>query len=134
MIEKLYIPTLGRVNNQKSYNGLPEKWKRKTYLVVQDQEYNEYDFCRPRPASILLDRISEIIPTSESTAIIKLYKSSGKYAMAFCYWINMSGGQWRYFFPTYDHCAGMELIKDELRDIEKANFPLNFKEENEIYG
>ena len=43
MIEKLYIPTLGRVSNQKSYDGLPDKWKRKTYLVVQDQEYDEYE-------------------------------------------------------------------------------------------
>ena len=73
-------------------------------------------------------QVSEIIPTSESTAIVKLFKSSGKYAMAFCYWINVSGGQWRYFFPTYDHCVGMELVKDELRGIEKENFPLNFDE------
>ena len=79
-------------------------------------------------------QVSEIIPTSESTAIVKLYKTSGKYAMAFCYWINMGGGQWRYFFPTYDHCIGMELIKEELRDIEKINFPLNFKEENEVHS
>ena len=72
--------------------------------------------------------VSAIIPTSESTAIVKLYKSSGKSAMAFCYWINMSGGQWRYFFPTYDHCVGMELIKDELHKIEKENFQHNFDE------
>ena len=43
MIEKIYIPTLGRVNNQKTYNNLPEKWQKKTYLVVQYQEYAEYD-------------------------------------------------------------------------------------------
>ena len=43
MIEKIYIPTLGRVDNQKTYNNLPEKWQKKTYLVVQDQEYDEYD-------------------------------------------------------------------------------------------
>ena len=43
MIEKLFIPTLGRVNNQKTYNNLPEKWQKKTYLVVQDQEYDEYE-------------------------------------------------------------------------------------------
>ena len=78
--------------------------------------------------------VSEIIPTSESTAIVKLYKSSGKYGMAFCYWINMGGGQWKYFFPTYDHCVGMELIKDELRKVEQVNFPLNFKEVDEIHS
>ena len=77
--------------------------------------------------------VSEIIPTSESTAIVKMMKSSGKQAIAFCYWINMSNGQWRYFFPTYDHCIGMEMLKDELKKIEQVNFPLNFKED-EIYS
>ena len=43
MIEKIYIPTLGRVNNQKTYNNLPDKWKDKTFLVVQDQEYDDHD-------------------------------------------------------------------------------------------
>jgi hypothetical protein len=73
-------------------------------------------------------QVHEIIPTSESTAIVKLKKTSGKYAMAFCYWINMSGGQWKYFFPTYDHCVGMETIKEELRTIELINFEHNFDE------
>ena len=77
--------------------------------------------------------VSEIIPTSESTAIVKMIKSTGKQAIAFCYWINMSGGQWRYFFPTYDHCVGMEMLKDELKKIEQANFPLNF-EEDAVYS
>ena len=73
-------------------------------------------------------QVHKIIPTSESTAIVRLKKTSGKFAMAFCYWINMSGGQWKYFFPTYDHCVGMEVIKDELRKVEVANFDHNFDE------
>ena len=71
--------------------------------------------------------VSELIPLSESTAIIKLKKSSGKYGMAFCYWINMNGGQWQYFFPTYDHCVGMESVREELKAIEMINFEHNFK-------
>lgn len=71
--------------------------------------------------------VSELMPLSESTAIIKLKKSSGKYGMAFCYWINMNGGQWQYFFPTYDHCVGMESVKEELKSIELINFQHNFK-------
>ena len=71
--------------------------------------------------------VSELIPLSESTALIKLKKSSGKTGLAFCYWINMSGGQWRYFFPTYDHCVGMESVKEELKSIELINFGHNFK-------
>ena len=71
--------------------------------------------------------VSELTPLSESTAIVKLKKSSGKYGMAFCYWINMNGGQWQYFFPTYDHCVGMEAVREELKSIELINFEHNFK-------
>ena len=72
-------------------------------------------------------KVEELIPTSESTAIVRLRKSSGKIGIAFCYWINMNGGEWRYFFPTYDHCIGMDMIKDELHRVEKENFSLNFE-------
>jgi hypothetical protein len=71
--------------------------------------------------------VSELIPLSESTALIRFKKSSGKYGMAFCYWINMSGGQWQYFFPTYDHCVGMEWVREELRAVEVINFGRNFE-------
>ena len=42
----------------------------------------------------------------------------------------MAGGQWRYFFPTYDHAVGAERLRDILYDVESRNFPINFKEEN----
>ena len=74
--------------------------------------------------------VSELVPLSESTAIIKLKKSSGKNGVAFCYWVNMSGGHWRYFFPTYDHCIGMESVREELRQVELKNFEYNFKGES----
>ena len=77
--------------------------------------------------------VNSIKPLSETTAYIEFRKSSGKIGIAFCYWINMAGGQWRYFFPTYDHCVGMEMLKDELKKIEQANFPLNF-EEDAVYS
>tara|TARA_Y100001951_G_scaffold104006_1_gene114284 strand:+ start:92 stop:409 length:318 start_codon:yes stop_codon:yes gene_type:complete len=70
-------------------------------------------------------KVSEIVPLSESTAIIKFEKSSGKIGLAFCYWINMSGGQWKYFFPTYDHCAGFDMLKEELHKTEIYNFKFN---------
>ena len=44
----------------------------------------------------------------------------------------MNGGQWRYFIPTYDHCVGMEFLKEELRRVEQRNFEYNFEEEDEI--
>ena len=45
--------------------------------------------------------------------------------LAFCYWLNMAGGKWMYFFPTYDHCAGFDMLKDELHKIEIHNFEFN---------
>ena len=69
--------------------------------------------------------VSKIIPLSESTAIIRFKKSTGKLGLAFCYWINMSGGNWMYFFPTYDHCAGFDMLKDQLHKVEIHNFEFN---------
>ena len=40
-IDKIYIPTLGRVDNQITYNTLPDFLKKITYLVIQDQELSE---------------------------------------------------------------------------------------------
>ena len=70
--------------------------------------------------------VKKIEPLSESTGIVLFKKSSEKYAVAFCYYINMSGGMWQYFFPTYDHCFGMESVRDLLASVEKKNFNLNF--------
>ena len=74
--------------------------------------------------------VNSIQPLSETTAYVEFRKSSGKVGVAFCYWINMAGGQWRYFFPTYDHAVGAERLRDVLYDVESRNFPINFKEEN----
>ena len=35
---KIYIPTLGRINNQKTLNNLPTKYQKMVTLVVQLQE------------------------------------------------------------------------------------------------
>ena len=73
--------------------------------------------------------VDKIEPLSESTGVVLFKKSSKKYAIAFCYYINMCGGIWRYFIPTYDHCIGMESVKGLLALVEKKNFNKNFKEE-----
>ena len=38
MIEKIYIPTLGRVDNQITYDNLPQKYKDIVTLVVTESE------------------------------------------------------------------------------------------------
>lgn len=39
---KIYIPTLGRINNQITYNGFPESWRKNTFFVVQQHEVTEF--------------------------------------------------------------------------------------------
>ena len=73
--------------------------------------------------------VSSIMPLSESTGLVYLIKNTGKYCLAFCYWTNGNGGLWNYFIPTYDHCVGMERVKQELFNIEQRNFNLNTDEE-----
>ena len=44
MIEKIYIPTLGRVEEQKTYNDLPDKYKERVVMVVQEHERPKYKY------------------------------------------------------------------------------------------
>ena len=69
--------------------------------------------------------VSLIIPLSENTAAVLFDKSSGKQAVAFCYYIAMNNGTWQYFFPTDSHVLGMAGLADILRGVEKFNFELN---------
>ena len=62
MIDNIFIPTLGRSHNQITYDNLPEKWKKKTYLVVQEHEshlYQNYNIL------VLPNHIRSIAPTRE---------------------------------------------------------------------
>ena len=41
---KIYIPTFRRVDNQKTFNNLPDKYKEKVIMVVQEQERDQYKY------------------------------------------------------------------------------------------
>ena len=41
---KIYIPTLGRVEKQITFDNLPDKYKEKVVLVVQEHERSQYKF------------------------------------------------------------------------------------------
>ena len=71
-------------------------------------------------------RVKSLHPLSESTAYVQFIKDTGKIGIAFFYHINMAGGVWRYFFPTYDHCVGAEKLRDVLHQVEQENFKYNF--------
>ena len=89
-----------------------------------------YNFSRPdreKNVSKEIFTVKKIEPLSESTAIVHFQKNTGKVGIAFCYWIYMNGGQWEYFFPTYDHCVGAEKIREILHSVEVDNFDKNFQ-------
>ena len=44
MIEKIFIPTVNRVDNQITYNNLPIELRKKVTMVVQEWEKNQYQY------------------------------------------------------------------------------------------
>ena len=44
MIDKIYIPTFRRVDNQATFDNLPDEYKEKVVMVVQEQEKDEYKY------------------------------------------------------------------------------------------
>ena len=44
MIEKIYIPTVNRVDNQITYNGLSDSLKERVVMVVQSWERDQYNY------------------------------------------------------------------------------------------
>ena len=43
-IEKIFIPTVKRINQQVTYNNLPDSLKKKVVMVVQEWERPQYDY------------------------------------------------------------------------------------------
>ena len=53
-MDRIYIPSYGRgPNKQITWNNLPDKWKEKTTIVVDESEYNEYSSLYPSVLSLL---------------------------------------------------------------------------------
>ena len=71
--------------------------------------------------------ISEIIPTSDNTAVVYFKKNTGKVAVGFFYYINrgISKG-WKYFFPTDSHINGMQSFLYYKLEAERINYKHNF--------
>ena len=43
-MDRIYIPTFRRIDNQITFNNLPDKYKEKVIMVVQEQEKDEYKY------------------------------------------------------------------------------------------
>lgn len=64
-MEHLIIPTLGRLDRQRTYNNLPQKWKDKTQFVVQDHEYDAMNERYPNKVLRLPTSIKKLSPTRQ---------------------------------------------------------------------
>lgn len=70
MIEKIFIPTYGRVGKQKTYHSLPKKYQKKTYLVIRIEELDLHKDIPDENLIILNDEISNIAQTREAIAYL----------------------------------------------------------------
>ena len=43
-MDRIYIPTFRRVDNQVTFNNLPDKYKEKVIMVAQEQERSQYKY------------------------------------------------------------------------------------------
>ncbi len=68
---------------------------------------------------------------SEHSAFVIYKKNTGKYALAFFYYLDQGGGWWTYFFPKESHLVGVQKLPEIMGKIEQANFPKNFKPKEE---
>ena len=81
MIDKIFIPTVNRIDNQITYNALPNYLKEKVTFVVQSWEREKYSFDNEYlvlPDYINLDHPRAI---SETRKVIYKAGSQIKYAM-----------------------------------------------------
>lgn len=60
---KIVIPTLGRIHDQKTYNSLPDKWKKEVNFVVQSYEYEEMKSIYGNQVISLPSHIRTLAPT-----------------------------------------------------------------------
>jgi hypothetical protein len=71
--------------------------------------------------------VEEVIPISDHSAVINFVKSSGKVAVAFCYYITKGRSKgWKYFFPTDSHVSGFQAFFIYKTQAERRNFSKNF--------
>ena len=63
MIDKIYIPTIGRNDRQITWNNLPQKWKDKTVLVVDSSDKDTYD----KPTITLPDDVKRMLMIIKET-------------------------------------------------------------------
>jgi hypothetical protein len=72
--------------------------------------------------------VQEIIPLSAFTAVVIYLKNTDKLGMAHFIWVK---DRWTYYFPTAAHLLNLDKLVDLYAEVERKNFPKNFKKEVE---
>ncbi len=66
--------------------------------------------------------VEKVTPLSSDSAVVVLRQSNDVLSVVFCYWLNTRGGEWRYFFPTEAHVAGMQRLPEIMQQVDEQNF------------
>ena len=112
--------------------------KRIAQLLDEKAKEIESKYSQPRPNNPQFEKffLRKIKILSEYSAALLFKKSSGKFALTFCYWVSIGkrkddinpNGYWQYFFPKDSHMRGMEQLPGLLSMVEEKNFPKNLPE------
>ena len=71
--------------------------------------------------------VQDVIPMSDHAAVINFVKSTGKIAVAFCYYITKGRSKgWKYFFPPDSHVSGFQAFFIYKTEAERKNYSKNF--------
>lgn len=114
-LQAIYIPTLNRLHKQITWDGLPEKWKAITHLVVRPHEFEQAKTICPQ-AVCLPKTVTNI---AETRRWIIEHAGVTKYAM-----IDDDMKFWR------RHCDRSTLKKS----AEKSNTPFTTADYDELFG
>ena len=76
-----------------------------------------------RNDSYAWEEVEEVVPCSETTAVITIRKASNMRVVIVAVWIAMQGGKWTHFFPTYEHLYGFrnDRLYRTMDQVEESN-------------
>ena len=74
--------------------------------------------------------VEEVVPCSESTAVVTFLKESGMRCLIFAYHIRSRGGMWMHFMPTYEHLYGLknDRLFETMDRVEEKNTRIRLKQ------
>jgi len=82
MIDRIYIPTVNRVNNQITFNNLPVNLQKKVILVVQEWERDQYQYdCEYLVLPPEINVKTEYLALAKTRKIIIQHGRNHKFAM-----------------------------------------------------